>query len=120
MVDGRKITASPCTVSGSMDGNGATNTITGTLRTVTVPAGNSGKLQLKNVAFDGSDFVVSVNGGAFTTIAENDILTFTTGQSIQFRGTGLTTGGMTAQCDVYDFDTNALLASFSHVTMTRT
>lgn len=64
-------------------------TVTGTARTGNVPAGNSGELKFVSVNEAAGNLEYSLNGGAFTSLAENTTITIAHGQTLRMRGTGL-------------------------------
>lgn len=86
------LAGNPCSLSGSLSASGATATVTGTSRTVTVPVGNSGVLVFANV--DDSNptgtLAYSQNAGAWTAITEGLEVTFANSDTLQIRATGLT------------------------------
>lgn len=97
------VTPTACSFSGALGGSGAGPTVTGTQRTVTVPPGNSGAIQITNQAEVGAVAFEYNKGGAGWVSAEVDPteLTFSNGETIQFRMTGATTGEE-ASWDMYD------------------
>lgn len=62
--------------------------------TITVPAGNSGKINFINYSYSGTltDTQYSKNGGAFTTLPDGGQITFASGDTLALRGTGMTAG----------------------------
>lgn len=97
----------PCSIGGSLDATGATSNVTGPSRPVTVPSGNSGKLSFQNFTGDGLP-LIQVGSGSFSGVSEGDTLTWTDGQSITARRTGLLSG-QSGSLDIYDFDTNTFI-----------
>lgn len=101
-------TVSPITFSGSLSGAGATATILGTSRTITVPAGNSGQFQVRNLVTGSGTPQKKLNGAGFTNIVNNNIYTLANGNSFQCRGITMT-ASTTISFDLYDVDTNTLI-----------
>lgn len=74
--------------SGALGASGATSTVTGTTRTVTVPAGNSGVVGVnQEFSVVGGTLEHSLNGGGFVTTGAT--ITFANGDTVQFRVTFL-------------------------------
>lgn len=106
----------PCTIAGSLSASGSTNNIAGTAQAVTVALGNTGRIQVRNLSVGSGDAQVKVAAGPFTTVVENDILTFVSTENIQCRGFGMSPT-TDIFFDLYDVDTNTLIRS---VVLTRT
>lgn len=87
---------SPCTLSATLTKTAAPSggAVTSDTVTVTVPAGNSGVLNFISYSYSGtvSDTQYSKNGGAFTSVVEGSGITFTNGDTLAVRGTGMTAG----------------------------
>ena len=100
-------------LSGSLSAEGSTATVTGTTRTVSVPVGNSGDIRFESVITDGGGNVqYSKNGGAFTTLASNDVVNFADTDTLQMRTTLLGVGqGGSAQ--VRDVSNGGLITAVS-------
>lgn len=104
--------SSPITASANWGTQSGAATQTSPSRTLTVPGGNSGKV----------DFVVAGSGGtpdykqaagAFTTCPNGTQVTFTTGQALQFRETA---GASDAEISVIDHDTGTLIGFWNVTT----
>lgn len=81
---------SACTFSGAFGATGSTTTITGTARTVTVPGGNSGVLNVaESVIGAGGTLEHQINSGGWSAAA---VPALSNGQTLQFRMTGLAIG----------------------------
>lgn len=106
----RKATASPCTVSGTLNGSAATATVVGASATVTVPAGNSGTLEIRNVATSGGVFGWRKNADAYVTEATQ--LTFVSSDTVNVRGTGMTSPE-TITAELWDVTTNTKITDIS-------
>jgi hypothetical protein len=84
-----------CELSGALSASGSTTIITGPVRTVTVPEANSGNIRFESVQNEGSGSVLySKNGGAFTVLASNDVVNFSSADTdtLQMRATGVGVG----------------------------
>lgn len=108
---------SPCTISGSLSGSGSASTITGTLRDVGVPGGNSGNLRFQSISTPGSGIEFRDGAGLWNAISNGSIIGYADLETAQARALGMTTVGWVASFNVYDDDTGTLLQS---VTLTRT
>lgn len=99
--------ASASSFSGGLGTTGSANTITGTARTYTLGAGNSGQIKFANVSIAGTAFQYSKNGGSFVgnDITEGLTITLANTDTIQLRGTGMTPIGTSNQADIVDVDT---------------
>lgn len=105
----------PCSIGGSLSGADAASNIDGAVQTVTVPAGNSGKLRFESQSGILLGLLVRVNGGSLQDIATpGTTITWTNGQTAQLRASGQTSGA--ASVDIYDDDTNTFLQT---ATLTR-
>lgn len=80
----------PISFDGGFDATASSGTATSSTRTITVPAGNSGQVEFGTFIDVGTILSIqySKNGGAFTAIVENDILTFANGDTLAIRTTG--------------------------------
>ena len=101
---------SPCTVSGTLNGTAATATVTGASATVTVPAGNSGTLEIRNVVATDGVFGWRKNADAYVTDVTQ--LTVVSGDSINARATGMTSPE-TLTAELWDVTTNTKIADIS-------
>ena len=82
--------ASACSFSGALSASGTgSTTVTGTARTITVPAGNSGVVRFISVDESVGDLEYKHNAGAFTGISEGTEITLANGDTLQTRGTSL-------------------------------
>lgn len=79
----------PITVSANWgaDSGAVPSTITSATRTLTVPGGNPGSLDLAFANITGGTFQYSKNGGAFTTFSNGADVTFANGDTLAFRVT---------------------------------
>lgn len=109
------VTVVASSFSGSLSAVGATNTITGTTRTYTLGSGNSGQVRFDFVVIGGATYVYSHNGGAYTDITEDLIITLANGDTLAIRGTGMTTSTTTNECNIVDHDTSTVLENNSIV-----
>lgn len=76
-------------ITGELGATGATSTVTGTARTVTVPAGNSGVATVTEQAINsGGNLEHSINGGGFV-VPTGGTITFADSDTVQFRVTGM-------------------------------
>lgn len=110
---------SPCTfAAGALGGSASEYTpITGTARAVTVPSGNSGTLEIRNVVNSTGSITCEwrIGAGSWASVTVTTQRTFSDTNTIQFR---VATGqGATEYfyADVYDVDTNTFVrqAGFS-------
>ncbi|MCL4715451.1 MAG: hypothetical protein KJZ75_11120 [Hyphomonadaceae bacterium] len=100
---------SPCSISGDLGASDSTVTVTGAVRTVTAPAGNSGVLRFADLSFSVfGNISVNVNGGGWDLVFEGAEYTWISGQSIQMR-CRLEDAFTSGQVGVYDKDTGTLL-----------
>lgn len=99
----------PCSIGGSLSATGTGISILGPSRPVTVPSGNTGKLLFRNIVGPITP-LISVAGGSYQEVNEEDTLTWTDAQSITARASGLGSGE-SLSFDIYDFDTNTLIQS---------
>ena len=95
-------------LSGSLSATGSTTSITGTSRTMTVPALNPGSIGLDNLGGEGT-LTLNVNSAGFTA----GPWTISDGQSIQARSGGLSSVGYTATGDLVDQTTGQIIASIT-------
>ena len=105
---------------------GATSIITTATITVTVPAGNSGRLRLTNTRLDdtpNATMLYSINGAAFVTFATTggevvDII-ITNTQTLRFRMNGATAGAAnTSVVDITDLSAASTLIGTATITRT--
>lgn len=94
-------------LSGSLSATGSTTSITGTSRTMTVPALNPGSIGLDNLGGEGT-LTLNVNSAGFTA----GPWTISDGQSIQARSE-LSSVGYTATGDLVDQTTGQIIASIT-------
>lgn len=83
----------------------APGAVTSAARTLTVPAGNPGKVLLTPSA--GAAY--SINGGAYTNFAIATIITVTNGQTLTLRFPAATLAGTDVTIDVDDSTTGATI-----------
>lgn len=79
------------TSSGGWSATGTTATITTVSRTLTVPSGNPGMIQL-NISPTGCSQQYKINTGLFTGFANGAVISITNGDSLIFRITGSGSG----------------------------
>lgn len=105
----------PMALSGSLSGTGSTSTVTGSTRTWTVPAGNTGQIEFENVSHDGSgDVEYEKNGGGFVVITNGSSVTFANGDTIRMRATGLASSE-TALATLRDLSSNTVFGPYTWV-----
>ena len=115
-----KKTAVASTFSGTLGASAATTTITGTARTYTLGAGNSGQVKFANVSVGGTAFQYSINGGVFigNDVTEGLIITLANTDTLAIRGTGMTPAGTANQTDIVDVDTNTNIETAAKILRT--
>lgn len=101
--------------SGTLSSTGAASTITGTTRTYTLGAGNSGNVTFSSVSVGGTAFQYSKNGGSYVggDISEGLTITLANSDTLAIRGTGMTPIGTANSCNVVDTDTGTVLENLS-------
>lgn len=84
--------------------------------TVSVPIGNSGKINFQNYSYSGTLLATqySQNGGAFALIVDGTELTFANGDTLAMRGTGMTAG----ESWTFTLQDNTLLQNIGTYTLT--
>ncbi len=99
---------SACSISGSLAVSAAAPTPTSSTRTVTVPAGNSGKLDVTFLSGVSGSLQWRKNAGTWDDMEITTQKTFANGDSIQVRGTGMASLD-TSSFDIKDHDTSTAL-----------
>lgn len=107
---------SPCTfAAGALGGSASEYTpITGTARAVTVPSGNTGKLEVRNT-FNSTGTIVCdwrIGAGSWADVTVTTQRTFADTNTIQFRVASGQSAGESFYGEVWDFDTNTLVRAF--------
>ena len=101
------------TLSGSADASGSTASVTGPNVTVTVPVGNSGKIDAANVAIGNTGSLQwRKNAGAYADPGSTPQYTFVSGDTLTFKSTGMTSPENDT-CDLFDHDTGLLITVVS-------
>lgn len=95
-------------VSDSLSATGSTSTITGTSRTATLPVVSPRNIDLVNLSGDGT-LQLNVNSAGYTT----GPWSISDGQSIQARGSGLSSVGNTAAGDLVDQSNGQIVAAIT-------
>lgn len=80
----------PCTLSGALSASGAGATVTGTARTLSVPAGNGGVLIFSSYVNNSGSTQYKKNAGAFTTFVDSTEVTFADTDTITIQGITMT------------------------------
>lgn len=114
--------SSPITVDGDLSASGSTSTVTGTTRTVSVPAGNSGDIRFDALTIGNTGSMqYSKNGSAFTSgvITEDLIVNFADSDTVAIRSAGLTSPE-TDTVVLINNDTGAAIATYGTATISRT
>lgn len=108
------------TFSGTLGASAGTTTITGTARTYTLGAGNSGQVKFANVSMGGTAFQYSVNGGIFAgnDITEGLTITLANTDTLAIRGTGMSPAGTANQADIVDVDTGTNIETAAKILRT--
>lgn len=101
---------SPCTIAGSLSATGAAPTVTGTARTVTVPGGNSGKINATSVVVSGDALEWRKNAGAWSDMTVVTQITFVSTDTVQVRGIGMAVLD-TGSVALVDNDTGTTIAT---------
>ncbi len=100
-----------CTSTGNwIASSGSSGTIAATAQTITVPSGNSGNLRISMVKTGSGPCKCSINSGALFLVANNQIITLTTGQTLLFEMQS-TLSGSSFIGTVYDNDTGQVVGT---------
>jgi hypothetical protein len=96
------------TLSGSLSTTASSSTITSTARTVTVPVGNSGGIEFRNLlpVGDGGTLLARKNAGVYQTILDGTVITFADTDTLTLSVTGALNVGDGVQIELID-STNA-------------
>ncbi len=110
------VSASACTIAaGTLGGSASEYTpITGTARAVTVPSGNTGKLEVRNT-FNSTGTIECywrIGAGSWADVTVTTQRTFADTNTIQFRVANGQSAGESFYGEVWDFDTNTLVRTF--------
>lgn len=111
------VSASPCTfAAGALGGSASEYTpITGTARAVTVPSGNSGTLEIRNVVNSTGSITCEwrIGAGSWASVTVTTQRTFSDTDTIQFRVASGQGAAEYFYADVYDVDTNTFVRQVS-------
>lgn len=100
----------PNSIVGSLSATASTLTVTSAVCDLTVALGNTGQVQVRNLIEGSGTTQIKIGSGSFTTVSDNDILTWPSSDFITARGVGMTSS-TTIVFDLYDVDTNTLIQS---------